>query len=128
MNCSSFPCTNGALWEVAGKWVVAGSVDVDIGASPSAEGGEDDEEGVEVVDIVDTFRLQEVIYRIHEGIHQDIDVQVGRIEATEYLLFKIKDNLQSMQDDSILVFVYHEEGATDPTLMFFGHGLKEIEC
>jgi len=37
-------------------------VDVDIGANPSAEGGEEDEcveeEAVKVVDIVDTFRLQ----------------------------------------------------------------------
>ncbi|KAF9677986.1 hypothetical protein SADUNF_Sadunf08G0165000 [Salix dunnii] len=44
--------------------VVQGSVDVDIGANPSAEGGnEDEDEGVDdqsvkVVHIVDTFRLQ----------------------------------------------------------------------
>ncbi|KAK4405558.1 Translationally-controlled tumor protein [Sesamum angolense] len=61
----SFPykeIENGALWEVEGKWVVKGAVDVDIGANPSAEGGEDDEgvddQSVKVVDIVDTFRLQ----------------------------------------------------------------------
>lgn len=38
-----------------------GAVDVDIGANPSAEGGEDegvDDGAVKVVDIVDTFRLQ----------------------------------------------------------------------
>jgi hypothetical protein len=44
------------------QWVVKGAVDVDIGANPSAEGGEEDEgvndEAVKVVDIVDTFRLQ----------------------------------------------------------------------
>ena len=44
------------------QWVVQGAVDVDIGANPSAEGGEDDEGvddlAVKVVDIVDTFRLQ----------------------------------------------------------------------
>ena len=44
------------------QWVVQGAVDVDIGANPSAEGGEDDEgvddQAVKVVDIVDTFRLQ----------------------------------------------------------------------
>jgi hypothetical protein len=44
------------------QWVVQGAVDVDIGANPSAEGGDEDE-GVDdqvakVVDIVDTFRLQ----------------------------------------------------------------------
>lgn len=44
------------------QWVVQGSVDVDIGANPSAEGADEDEgvndQTVKVVDIVDTFRLQ----------------------------------------------------------------------
>ena len=44
------------------QWVVQGAVNVDIGANPSAEGGDDDEgvddQAVKVVDIVDTFRLQ----------------------------------------------------------------------
>ncbi|KAG0555987.1 hypothetical protein KC19_11G018000 [Ceratodon purpureus] len=49
---------NGALWEVEGKWVVKGALDVDalIGANASAEGGGEDEgvndEAVKVVDIV----------------------------------------------------------------------------
>ncbi|KAJ6305935.1 hypothetical protein OIU78_021297 [Salix suchowensis] len=61
----SFPykeTENGVLWEVEGKWVVQGAIDVDIGANPSAEGGDDegvDDQTVKVVDIVDTFRLQE---------------------------------------------------------------------
>lgn len=62
----SFPykeIENGLLWEVEGKWVVQGAVDVNIGANPSAEGAADDEavddQAVKVVDIVDTFRLQE---------------------------------------------------------------------
>jgi hypothetical protein len=43
------------------QWVVQGGIDVDIGANPSAEGGDDegvDDQVVKVVDIVDTFRLQ----------------------------------------------------------------------
>ena len=43
------------------QWVVQGAVEVDIGANPSAEGGEDegvDDQAVKVVDIVYTFRLQ----------------------------------------------------------------------
>lgn len=46
------------------QWVVKGAVDFDIGANPSAEGGEDegvDDQAVKVVDIVDTFRLQVMI-------------------------------------------------------------------
>lgn len=44
------------------QWVVQGAVAVNIGANPSAEGGDEDEgvddQAVKVVDIVDTFRLQ----------------------------------------------------------------------
>jgi len=44
------------------QWVVQGAIDVNIGANPSAEGGDDDDgvddQAVKVVDIVDTFRLQ----------------------------------------------------------------------
>lgn len=44
------------------QWVDVGDVDIDIGANPSAEGG-DEGEGVEstsrkVVDVQDAFRLQ----------------------------------------------------------------------
>jgi Translationally controlled tumour protein len=44
------------------QWVEVGDVDIDIGANPSAEGG-DEGEGVEstsrkVVDVQDAFRLQ----------------------------------------------------------------------
>ena len=47
------------------QWVVKGAIDVDIGANPSAEGGEDegvDDSAIKVVDIVDTFRLQVNIF------------------------------------------------------------------
>lgn len=44
------------------QWVVKGAVDFDIGANPSAEGGDGeeavDDQAVKIVDIVDTFRLQ----------------------------------------------------------------------
>ncbi|EYU38958.1 hypothetical protein ABFS82_07G075100 [Erythranthe guttata] len=152
----SFPykeIENGGLWEVDGKWVVTGSVDVDIGANPSAEGGGEDEgvddQAVKVVDIVDTFRLQEqppfdkkqfVAY-----IKKYIKLLSAKLEgeqleqfkktiegATKYLLAKIKDLQffvgESMHDDSTLVFAYYKEGATDPTFLYFPHGLKEIKC
>lgn len=50
-----------SLWLTDWQWVVKGAIDVDIGANPSAEGGEDegvDDSAIKVVDIVDTFRLQ----------------------------------------------------------------------
>lgn len=63
---NEFKCTNSQLTNILiyWQWVVQGAVSVDIGANPSAEGGEEgegvDDQAVKVVDIVDTFRLQVV--------------------------------------------------------------------
>ena len=35
---------------------------------------------------------------------------------------------ESMHDDSTVVFAYYKEGATNPTFLYFGHGLKEVKC
>ncbi|KAL6953948.1 hypothetical protein U1Q18_042905, partial [Sarracenia purpurea var. burkii] len=143
---------NGVLWEVEGKWVVKGSVDVDIGANPSAEGGEDegvDDQAVKVVDIVDTFRLQEqppfdkkqfvaYIKKYIKLLTPKLDGEKQEefkknIEgATKFLLSKLSDLQffvgESMHDDSTMVFAYYKDGATDPTFLYFAHGLKEVKC
>ena len=152
----SFPyreIENGILWEVDGKWVGQGAIDVDIGANPSAEGGGDDEgvddQAVKVVDIVDTFRLQEqppfdkkqfvtFMKRYIKNLSAKLDAEKQEefkknIEgATKYLLGKLKDLQffvgESMHDDGGLVFAYYKDGATDPTFLYFSHGLKEVKC
>ena len=152
----SFPyreIENGILWEVDGKWVVQGAIDVDIGANPSAAGGGDDEgvddQAVKVVDIVDTFRLQEqppfdkkqfvtLMKRYIKNLSAKLDAEKQEefkknIEgATKYLLGKLKDLQffvgESMHDDGGLVFAYYKDGATDPTFLYFSHGLKEVKC
>ncbi|XP_020277304.1 translationally-controlled tumor protein homolog [Asparagus officinalis] len=152
----SFPykeIENGVLWEVEGKWVVQGACEVDIGANPSAEGaGEDegvDDQTVRVVDIVDTFRLQEQppfdkkqfvtwVKRYIKLLNSKLDGEKAEefkknIEgATKFLLGKLKDLQffvgESMHDDGSLVFAYYKEGASDPTFLYFAHGLKEIKC
>ncbi|KAK9146949.1 hypothetical protein Sjap_006852 [Stephania japonica] len=152
----SFPykeIENGALWEVEGKWVVKGAVDFDIGANPSAEGGGEDEgvddQAVKVVDIIDTFRLQEQPSFDKKGfvtyMKRYIKVLSGKLEgeqkddfmkkiegATKFLLPKLKDLQffvgESMKDDGGLVLAYYKDGATDPTFLYFAHGLKEIKC
>ncbi|KAK9076114.1 hypothetical protein SSX86_004447 [Deinandra increscens subsp. villosa] len=152
----SFPykeLLNGILWEVEGKWVVQGAVAVDIGANPSAEGGDEDEgvddQAVKVVDIVDTFRLQEqppfdkkqfvaYIKKYIKTLTPKLDAEKQdffkkNIEAaTKFLLSKLSDLQffvgESMHDDSTIVFAYYKDGAADPTFLYFGLGLKEVKC
>ncbi|XP_022722955.1 translationally-controlled tumor protein homolog [Durio zibethinus] len=152
----SFPykeIENGMLWEVEGKWVVQGAVDVDIGANPSAEGADEDEgvddQAVKVVDIVDTFRLQEqpafdkkqfvaFIKKFIKNLTPTLDAEKAEnfkkhIEgATKFLLSKLKDLQffvgESMHDDGCLVFAYYKEGAVDPTFLYFAYALKEVKC
>ncbi|XP_028770914.1 translationally-controlled tumor protein homolog [Neltuma alba] len=151
----SFPykeIENGMLWEVEGKWVVKGAINVDIGANPSAEGGEDegvDDQAVKVVDIVDTFRLQEQPAfdkkQFVSYMKKYIKLLTPKLEpekqelfkkhiegATKYLLSKLSDLQffvgESMHDDSTVVFAYYKEGATDPTFIYIAYGLKEIKC
>ncbi|KAG6437477.1 hypothetical protein SASPL_102394 [Salvia splendens] len=144
---------NGMLWEVEGKWVVQGAVSVDIGANPSAEGADDeegvDDQAVKVVDILDTFRLQEqppfdkkqfiayvkkYIKNLTPKLEPEKQDQFKKgIEgATKYLVSKLKDFQyfvgESMHDDGTMVFAYYKEGATDPTFLYLAHGLKEVKC
>ena len=143
---------DGCLWEVEGKWVVKDAVNVEIGGNPSAEGGEDegvDDQAVKVVDIVDTFRLQEqpaydkktfVAYmkKYIKNLSAQLDEEKAaefkkNVEAaTKFLMSKLKDLQffvgESMHDDSSVVFAYYKDGATDPTFLYFAHGLKEVKC
>ncbi|OWM74076.1 hypothetical protein CDL15_Pgr008387 [Punica granatum] len=143
---------NGVLWEVEGKWVVKGALDVDIGANPSAEGGEDegvDDQAQKVVDIVDTFRLQEQPAfdkkQFVSHIKKYIKLLTPKLEgekaeefkkniepATKFLLSKLSDFQffvgESMADDSAVVLAYYKDGAADPTFIYFAHGLKEVKC
>lgn len=140
------------LWEVEGKWVVQGAISVDIGANPSAEGGCDDEvddQAVKVVDIVDTFRLQEqpafdkkqfvtFMKRYIKLLTPKLDGEKQilfkkHIEgATKFLLSKLRDLQffvgESMHDDGSVVLAYYKEGATDPTFLYFAYALKEVKC
>ncbi|XP_022743205.1 translationally-controlled tumor protein homolog [Durio zibethinus] len=147
---------NGMLWEVERRslmqWVIQGAVNVDIGANRSAEGGDEDEgvddQAVKVVDIVDTFRLQEqpafdkkqfvtFIKRYIKNLTPKLEPEKQEsfkknIEgATKFLLSKIKDLQffvgESMHDDGSLVFAYYKEGTTDPTFLYFAYGLKEVK-
>ncbi|KAL5710929.1 hypothetical protein ACHQM5_021435 [Ranunculus cassubicifolius] len=141
---------NGALWEVESRWVVQGAVNVNIGANPSEQGGEDDEgvddQAVKVVDIVNSFRLQEQPAfekkQFFTFMKRYIKLLTAKLEgdkleefkenveaAAKFLLSKIKDLQffvgENMHDDGSLVFAYYKDGASDPTFLYFAHGLKE---
>lgn len=132
---------------------VLARVNVDIGANPSAEGGDEDEgvndQAVKVVDIVDTFRLQEqpafdkkqfvtFMKRYIKLLTPKLEAEKQELfkknieGATKFLLSKLSDLQffvgESMQDDAGLVLAYYKEGATDPTFMYFAYGLKEVKC
>ena len=152
----SFPAKeieNGMLLEVQGKWVVRGAINVEIGANPSADGADEgegvDDQALKVVDIVDTFRLQEqpsfdkkqfisFMKRYIKNLTTRLDAEKQELfkkhmeSATKFLLSKLKDLQffvgESMQDEGGLVFAYYKEGATDPTFLYFAYGLREIKC
>ena len=152
----SFPAKeieNGMLLEVQGKWVVRGAIKVEIGANPSADGADEgegvDDQALKVVDIVDTFRLQEqpsfdkkqfisFMKRYIKNLTNWQDAEKQELfkkhmeSATKFLLSKLKDLQffvgESMQDEGGLVFAYYKEGATDPTFLYFAYGLREIKC
>lgn len=146
---------NGVLWEVEGKWVVKGALDVDalIGANASAEGGGEDEgvndEAVRVVDITDTFRLQEQPAFDKKGFTAFIKKYLKILtplvpaerqasfkkdveSAVKFLLSKLSDLQffvgESMKDDSTMVFAYYKEGQSNPTFLYFRDALKEVKC
>ncbi|CAL9781831.1 unnamed protein product [Musa acuminata subsp. burmannicoides] len=108
-----------------------------------------DDSVVKVVDIVDTFRLQEqpsfnkkqfVTYMKHY-----IKLWMPKLEAEKQELFKkhieqatkillsMLSDLQffvgeSLHDNGSMIFAYYKEGATDPTFLYLAVGLKEVKC
>uniref|UniRef100_A0A803M5X4 TCTP domain-containing protein n=1 Tax=Chenopodium quinoa TaxID=63459 RepID=A0A803M5X4_CHEQI len=120
---------NGCLWEVEGKWVVKGG-------------------HIEVVDIVDNFRLQEqpaydkkqfigwvkrYIKNLTAKLEGDkADEFKKNVEAaTKFLMSKLNDLQffvgESMHDDGATVMAYYKDGATDPTFLYFAHGLNGVK-
>lgn len=135
-----------------GKWVTLGDVDIDIGANPSAEGGDD--EGVEstsrkVVDLIDGFQLNEMpgmgkkdfmgwakpwVAKVVEALPDDKkdEFKAKATPGIKYLLGKIKDLQffvgESLDPDGTMCFAYYDEGASNPTFLYPKYALKEVKC
>jgi hypothetical protein len=143
---------DGCFLEVQGSWKTTGEDEIDIGANPSAEGGDEggvDDNSQKVIDIIDAFQLVEQgeygkkdlmsyikgwIGSIMEHIPADEqDAFKKRVQpGVKYLVSKVKE-LQvftgpSMDPDATMVFAYYKEGAAAPTFVFFKDALKEIKC
>lgn len=148
---------DGFWFEVAGKWIVVGPVDVDIGANPTQGGGEgceDADEGVadeakRVVDIIDAFRLVEQPSYDKKGFMGWVKPWLGKVkdalpddkkdefqakapEAIKMLLGKLNDlqffTGESMDAEGTMVFAIYKDGASDPTFYFPKYALKEEKC
>jgi len=143
---------DGFFYEVEGKWVVVGETEVDIGANPSAEGGED--EGVDpsqrrVVDLVDANRLQEQpaydkktfmayvkpwLAKVLEKLPDEKkdEFKAKSQPAIKFLLSKIKDlqffTGESMDVEATMAYAYYKEGAENPTFLFPVYALQEMKC
>ncbi|CAI5503765.1 unnamed protein product [Closterium sp. Naga37s-1] len=143
---------NGIFYEVEGKWVVKGGVEVDIGANPSAEGGEEEaveDQAEKVVDIVDTFRLQEqppfdkkAFAGYLKGYVQKLaglmpaergaQFRADSPAACKWLMSKLADLQffvgESMNLEGSIAYAYYKDGAENPTFIYFKDGLKEVKC
>ncbi|CAI5460954.1 unnamed protein product, partial [Closterium sp. Yama58-4] len=140
---------NGIFYEVEGKWVVKGGIEVDIGANPSAEGGEEEaveEQSEKVVDIVDTFRLQEQPAFDKKAFAAYLKVYVQKLAglipaergqqfradspaAVKWLMSKLADLQffvgESMNLEGSIAYAYYKDGSANPTFIYFKDGLKE---
>ena len=145
--------TDGCFLEVQGSWIVKGEVEIDTGANPSAEGGDDDIGGgsneQKVVDIIDAFELVEqgeygkkdlmsyfkgwlasIMEHIEEDQKDDFKV---RVQTGIKRLVGLRKELQvftgpSMDPDATMVFAYYKEGASAPTFIYFKDAMREVKC
>ncbi|CAI5509999.1 unnamed protein product [Closterium sp. Naga37s-1] len=133
------------------QWVVKGGIEVDIGANPSAEGGEEEaveDQAEKVVDIVDTFRLQEQPPFDKKAFAAYLKVYAQKLAglmpadrvaqfranspaACKWLMSKLAD-LQffvgdSMNSEGSIAYAYYKDGAANPTFIYFKDGLKEVK-
>jgi len=116
------------------QWVVKGALDVDslIGANPSLEGGEDEEQLTYDKKGFMAY-IKKYLKTLTPLVPEECQVTFKKdVEgAVKFLLSKLS-NFQffvdeNMKDDSSTIFAYYKEGKTDPTFLYFVDVLKEVE-
>ncbi|GMG40445.1 unnamed protein product [Ambrosiozyma monospora] len=143
---------DGAIYEADCTMIkVKAGADVDIGANPSAEGGDDDdaEDGVETVNnVVYSFRLQQTSFdkksflvyikgymkkvKAYLAEHNPDQVEAFEKGATKYVkkvVGSFKDweffTGESMDPDAMIVLLNYREDGTTPYVAIWKHGVTE---
>lgn len=142
---------DGVVYEVDASMInVKPGADVDIGANPSAEGGDDEVEdgAIQVNNVVFNSRLQETSFdkksymtyikgymkKVKQYLEEKHPEQVTEFEkgAQAYIkkvIGSFKDwefyTGESMDPDGMVVLANWREDGTTPYLVFWKHGLKE---
>jgi hypothetical protein len=142
---------DGAVFEVDSQLInIKPGADVDIGANPSAEDGEEalEDGAISINNVVYSFRLQETSFdkksfmtyikgymkkvKAYLAEHNPDAVEAFEKGATNYVK-KIIGNFkdyefftgESMDPDGMVVLLNYREDGTTPYLIFWKHGLKE---
>lgn len=142
------------LYEVDSQMItIKPGADVDIGANPSAEGGEEElEEGaINVNNIVYSFRLQETAFdkksfmayikdymkKVKKHLEEKDPEAVQTFEegakvAVKKIVSNFKDyeffTGESMNPDGMVVLLNYREDGVTPYLSFWKHGLSSFKC
>ncbi|ABN67850.1 Translationally controlled tumor protein homolog (TCTP) [Scheffersomyces stipitis CBS 6054] len=139
----------GVIYEADCAMVTVGNGDIDIGANPSAEDGDEDvEDGAETVNnVVYSFRLQQTQFdkksfltyikgymkavKAHLAEKNPEEVEVFEKGATAYVK-KIVGSFndwdfytgESMDPDAMIVLLNYREDGTTPYVAIWKHGVK----
>ncbi|KAH0560010.1 hypothetical protein GP486_003472 [Trichoglossum hirsutum] len=142
------------VYEVNGRMITKGAENVDIGANPSAEEQEEtlDEAAVQVIDIVDTFRLTSTpfdkkAYLSHlKAYMKSIKDKLKEKDASEDEIKKFETNAgafakkivanfknydfyvgESMNPDGMVILLNYREDGMTPFFTIWKDGLSEMK-
>lgn len=140
---------DGVIYEADCDMIKVGGDNIDIGANPSAEDGDEDlEDGTEMVNnIVHTFRLQQSAFdkksflTYIKGYMKQIKAKLQESNPDEVAVFEkgaqayVKKIIgsfndwefftgESMDPDGMLVLLNYREDGTTPYVALWKHGLK----
>jgi hypothetical protein len=150
----SIKTVNDVIYEVDSQMItVKPGADVDIGANPSAEGGDEDVEdgSITVNNIVYSFRLQETAFdkksfmtyikdymkKVKKHLEEKDPESVKTFEegakvAVKNILANFKDyeffTGESMDPEGMVVLLNYREDGVTPYLVFWKHGLSSFKC